>query len=312
MKRVVISLCCAVLMIVMICAIVLPAYADSPSVNAWLYGVYAPDDADTMIMYEWNYFDIGVVEGYNGEVAFQSAKPMYFSLTKGIGAEMQLLSYTILLTSIRFDYSYGGLPEQLRVYSGDNLILRWSYADPEKVYLYQPGVTNPYQSLDIDEDIDRVVLWTYNNSLYTVTNGFTGFNQMFGDLTIHDYFLEDKYYNTGYQLGFVDGEDIGYDSGYSIGYDEGYYAGQVVGSGLDYDAIYQRGYDEAIKEIDSGEFGQNLIGNTLMAPLNALNSFVLYEVVVGGVELQVTLGSILFGLIGVILFVCFLKMFAGG
>ena len=98
-------------------------------------------------------------------------------------------------------------------------------------------------------------------------------------------------------------------------YQSGYLAGLEVGlnSSDKRDQYYQEGYDEGFEDglnsTSSSAFGQNLIGDTLSAPIRALNSFVLFTSPSG---VNVSFGMIFGSLIALILFIAFLKMFAGG
>lgn len=92
-----------------------------------------------------------------------------------------------------------------------------------------------------------------------------------------------------------------FDDGYSSGYDAGYSAGV--------DAGYSSGYDDGRTATDSENLGANLLGDTLSAPMKALNQFTLYESSSG---FTVTLGLVVGGAISLTLFIAFLKIFAGG
>lgn len=48
-------------------------------------------------------------------------------------------------------------------------------------------------------------------------------------------------YESGYEIGFVDGEQIGYESGYEIGYEEGYETGEGIG--------FENGYKKALEDM---------------------------------------------------------------
>lgn len=123
------------------------------------------------------------------------------------------------------------------------------------------------------------------------------------------YGLNESYnlgYEDGYRYGFSTGYDEGFDEGYNEGYNEGYAEGQ------DTDA-YQSGYDAAVRDIDSGEFGRNFIGNVLKAPFDALNTFTLVQwTTAEGTTITISLAAIISAAIGVSLFIWFLKLFAGG
>lgn len=101
-------------------------------------------------------------------------------------------------------------------------------------------------------------------------------------------------YNQGYRAGYTDGKD----EGITLGYNDGYQSG------------YDIGYDDGVDATESSAFGKNLLADTLNAPMNALNQFVLYESTDG--YYTITLGSVVGGVIAFSLFIAFLKLFAGG
>lgn len=102
----------------------------------------------------------------------------------------------------------------------------------------------------------------------------------------------------------------GYDQGYAEGYQSGYTSGT---SSSVIESAHQQGYNEGYSagrlSTDSENLGQNLLGDTLSAPMDALNSFTLYKSSSG---FEVTLGLVVGGAISLTLFIAFLKIFAGG
>lgn len=102
----------------------------------------------------------------------------------------------------------------------------------------------------------------------------------------------------------------GYDQGYAEGYQSGYTSGT---SSSAIESARQQGYNEGYSagrlSTDSENLGQNLLGDTLSAPMDALNSFTLYKSSSG---FEVTLGLVVGGAISLTLFIAFLKIFAGG
>lgn len=76
-----------------------------------------------------------------------------------------------------------------------------------------------------------------------------------------------------------------------------------------YNDGYASGYDDGLTASDSAILGQNLIGDTLSAPMTALNSFVLYTTPSG---VPISLGLVLGSVIAFTFFIAFLKLFAGG
>ena len=117
-------------------------------------------------------------------------------------------------------------------------------------------------------------------------------------------------YATGALLGDVDGFDEGRDFGYALGYDDGYKEG--YNEAVDGDA-YKAGYDDAVKEIETGDFGRNLIGSIFKAPFDTLRNFVLVEwKAANGFTMTITLATLFSAIVGLSLFVWFLKTFKGG
>lgn len=101
----------------------------------------------------------------------------------------------------------------------------------------------------------------------------------------------------------------------SFEYERGYLLGMQQGIDSE-DAKkkwYQSGYDEGLEDginsSGSSSLGQNLIGDTLSAPFRALNGFTLFEAPNGT---TITLGIVFGGMLGFVLFIAFLKLFAGG
>lgn len=101
----------------------------------------------------------------------------------------------------------------------------------------------------------------------------------------------------------TDNYEQGYNNGYGVGYRFGYLAGESSSD------AYQNGYDQAVSEIDSGEFGANLLGATFNAPIRGLNQFVLVTTPNG---VEITLGNVISAVIALVLVLAFLKVYAGG
>lgn len=101
-------------------------------------------------------------------------------------------------------------------------------------------------------------------------------------------------------------------TGENVAYDEGYQQGYVDGAEANYEEVYQLGYDAGVNATDSSKFGHNLLGETLGAPIKALNNFTLYEYTMLNNTYQITLGHVVGGVIALTLFIAFLKVFAGG
>lgn len=130
-------------------------------------------------------------------------------------------------------------------------------------------------------------------------------------------------YSNGYNAGFESGQEFGFDDGYDYGYEQGYNFGETNGfaagqkagyeSAVSSGAAFQAGYDQAVSEIDSDEFGRNFLIGVFNAPMDALNEFTIASWQTSdGQTMRVTLGLVLGSCIGIMIFMWFLKMFAGG
>lgn len=94
-----------------------------------------------------------------------------------------------------------------------------------------------------------------------------------------------------------------------MSYAEGYKYGYELGLNQGYNQGYDDGFDDGNTAGTSASFGKNLLGDTLAVPINALNGFVLFTAPNGT---NVTLGGVVGAVIGLSLFIMFLKIFAGG
>lgn len=118
-------------------------------------------------------------------------------------------------------------------------------------------------------------------------------------------------YDRGYFVGSGEGFSAGEEYGYQSGFDDGYRMG--IGTNASYQDGYDTGYNDAVNQISSGEFGRNLLGNTFSAPFEALSQFTIVSwELQNGNQVEITLGAVLSAVIGVGLFIWFLKLFAGG
>lgn len=86
-------------------------------------------------------------------------------------------------------------------------------------------------------------------------------------------------------------------------YKNGYEQGQLNSDN------YKKGFNDATRTMSDQTFGENFLGNLFSAPLRALNSFTLITTPNG---VDITLGGILAACIALIVFVAFLKLYAGG
>lgn len=100
-----------------------------------------------------------------------------------------------------------------------------------------------------------------------------------------------------------------FENGAIGGYDNGYSDGKDYGQEVGYDEGYKIGHHDGYNLAASESFGENLLGDLLNAPMNALNKWVLYTAPNGTV---VTMGGVFGALIALTIFVIFLRMFAGG
>lgn len=143
---------------------------------------------------------------------------------------------------------------------------------------------NPINLLYVDRFVCYPAQASYGNTSHYVFNIVLG---IYGD------------YNSGYQVGFEEGKVFGYNEGYQNG----------LMANPSYDEAYSAGYEAGIGEISSGEWGANLLGDTLSAPIKALNKFVIVTTPSG---YDITLGLVVGCTIALTLFLAFLKLFAGG
>lgn len=113
-----------------------------------------------------------------------------------------------------------------------------------------------------------------------------------------------------YELGYEEGFTAGRADGYSAGYESGSSSTVVESARTE---GYNAGYAAGRVSSDSANLGHNLIGDTLSAPMDGLNDFVLYDSDgPDGEAKPITLGLVVGGAIALTLFMAFLKLFAGG
>lgn len=104
-----------------------------------------------------------------------------------------------------------------------------------------------------------------------------------------------------YKQGWLDSFDTWYNSGYNSGYNTGYNEGYSEGE--------SDGYYNGLSMGESSALGQNLLGDILSAPIRALDGLVIIDTPSG---FTISVWNIFSALIGIALFIWFLKMFAGG
>lgn len=201
--------------------------------------------------------------------------------------------------------------------------------------------------LSSNPDVNSLGLGSGNMGLYFITSGspypifyFQSNGQRFISIGAYDFDSSGPQVNQGVvvydpQFGWVDQEYrlLNFGSGVTLdefmynwivnnatpidnsSYQSGYLAGYQAGitSTEKRDEYFQEGYDEGfadgLNSTSSSSLGQNLIGDTLSAPIRALNSFTLFTSPSG---VDVSLGMVFGSLIALVLFIAFLKMFAGG
>lgn len=138
---------------------------------------------------------------------------------------------------------------------------------------------------------------------YPVTNSaIGGYNTFYFDVVVSIDELTAEAYDRGFESGLTEG----YQNGFDLGYESGS-SSQAIQNARD--EGYNQGVADGRTMTDSQNLGSNLLGDTLNAPMKALNDFVIYESTNG---FEVTLGLVVGGAISLTLFIAFLKIFAGG
>lgn len=115
----------------------------------------------------------------------------------------------------------------------------------------------------------------------------------------------------GYNIGFDEGKDLGltqgFETGYESGYEEGYNAG--TNGAISETMAYEIGYKDALKDIESGDFGRNFLGTMFSAPFEILNSFKLVEwATADGLVISFSLATLFSAVVGLIILIAVLKM----
>lgn len=189
------------------------------------------------------------------------------------------------------------------------------------------GIDTPRYDAELDKYYYQVTVRTNGYvpyfKFYNVDGEYTGSSSFIQDLSDLIYLDTNDRVDFYFEYSDTLGEETTYtrrfylstydlDEAYREGWDKGYAAGIAAGKDWGYDLGYYEGYDEGydagVTASQSEIFGKNLLGQTLNAPLDALNHFTLFEV--GGQP--VTLGYVVGALIALFVLIAFLKMFAGG
>lgn len=133
-----------------------------------------------------------------------------------------------------------------------------------------------------------------------------------------DAYGENTYNPRNFYYALENSYDWLYDQAYDDAYTDGYYKGVEDGRNevineFEGNTDFEKGYNAAVREIEDGDFGRNLLGGIFSAPIDALREFTLVEwVTESGVEVSIDLLTVFSAFVGVSLFVWFLKLFAGG
>lgn len=296
MKRMLLSTFCALVMIVVCCLAFLPTSAAEVDIvdhfptsfyNSWITSTWSQVPVDVS---DYNIFEVwghAGVEAPNDIVI--NGRDLYISVSVS-----QNTTRSIHLNSYTMKYVEGTWA--VIDNSTDQIVMRWQ-PDLERMYIFNDGVS----VVDVPIDARYTFYSRYNPNDYStfisMEQGYTLFGQ-FGIVRGYDVFS--AYYN-GSQNGFTDGKNTGYKNGYNAGYTDGFNAGQSKD--------YQQGYNDAVKDIDSGEFGANFLGNTFNASIEGISQLRIVRLPSGE---WITLGSVFLGIIGILLVIIFLKVFAGG
>lgn len=115
-----------------------------------------------------------------------------------------------------------------------------------------------------------------------------------------------------YTFNIVLGEFFDYDTVYKEAYEKGKEAGFDEGVIEGSKTGFLKGLEKGREQSESANLGLNLIGPTLAAPMTALNSFVLFQYDGINGPADITLGEVIGGCIALVVFIAFLKIFAGG
>lgn len=172
-------------------------------------------------------------------------------------------------------------------------------------YRYRVGISN------IPNDSRVLVYSGYPLTTANLVNSYSILSVASSGVSVNDGYVvyiergtSSTLTNPEFNITFVPDPDYkaAYDEGFDDGYDYGYSAGLVAGR----EEGYQSGYEEGKNTSDSAHLGENLLGSTLEVPMNALNSFIIYQ----NGDVTITLGLVVGAMLALILLIAFLKLFA--
>lgn len=149
----------------------------------------------------------------------------------------------------------------------------------------------------------RVLMTEYSNESGNTPNA----DDLIQDFTDGNFYLlyQIASVSKDYHDGYEEGRDVGYSNGYNDGYNTGYNEGETDG----YNEGRTDGYNSGYNDGASANFGENIIGGTFNSVLGALNSIIIYQTPNGT---PVTIMGIVWGVIGIAVFIWVLKLFVGG
>lgn len=182
-------------------------------------------------------------------------------------------------------------------------------AHPSRILFKQfQGSSVPYIRITLECHYASITL---NGVSYSGVSSTSEVTSTLSGLTEFVCYPVSSTYSTGYlyyyNFDILLGNYINYDDLYDVAYNDG------INSSAARDKWSQFGYDQGFIDGEnasgSESLGQNLLGDTLSAPMRALNNFTLYRSSSG---FEVTLGGVVGAAISLTLFIAFLKIFAGG
>jgi hypothetical protein len=231
------------------------------------------------------------------ESSYQSIAPVSFSNFNGD------------VTAVAFPGAHS-LELKVNANSGRDYLNAGDYLFGSRLkYLDVNGANIPYIQIFLSCNYSSVSLIGRNNysgslSASTITDVLSGVTEFEVTPVENSYNSSVEYY---YTWDILLGNYFNYDEVFQDGFNAG------VNSSEAKDKYYQDGYDvgfsDGVNASGSQNLGHNLLGDTLSAPMRALNQFTLYKSSSG---FEVTLGGVVGAAISLTLFIAFLKIFAGG